>query len=175
MRFSHLLFSFFPGARWAGAPSPETSVGLAFAGISRSASTRSRGIGTHAIGVEVRLAVQLGLAAQGRLAQCKSDVWQCAVQASGQGAWYQVRWISSGLWVVLGQGASVGSTRDEAEARAGGRVWWGAHSDERCGSWDGAGMAGMASDGWLVTRGEGGWAARVQGEADLMWVCSSVD
>ena len=33
-------------------------------------------------------------------------------------------------------------------------------------------MAGMASDGWLVTRGEGGWAARVQGEADLMWVCS---
>ena len=173
MRFSHLLFSFFPGARWAGAPSPETSVGLAFAGISRSASTRSRGIGTQAIGVEqVRLAELLGLA--GRLAQCKSDVWHCAVQASGQGA-YQVRWISSGLWVVLGQGASVGSTRDEAEARAGGRVWWGAHSDERCGSWDGAGMAGMASDGWLVTRGEGGWAARVQGEADLMWVCSSVD
>ena len=39
------------------------------------------------------------------------------------------------------------------------------HSDERCGSWDGADV------GWLV-RSEGGWAARVHGDAHLMWVCS---
>eukprot|EP00964_Phaeocystis_antarctica_P010930 scaffold6007_cov63-Phaeocystis_antarctica.AAC.1 len=61
-----------------------------------------------------------------------------------------------------------GSTQDEAEVRACGRVWWVTATS--------AVVAGMAADvGWLV-RSEGGWAARVQGEAHLVWVCSfSVD